>query len=121
MKLTRLALITGSLLLASFLLHLLIYRLEFSIMTLSNVLFVVGIIVFLPSVIAMTSAYRIFQSMKYVFRVIVSPSFKQMFPTFKDYQTEKTKEIKTSLFLEIFLVTLVMILASAILAWVWFQ
>lgn len=120
MKVLRFSLILMSITLLAFLLHLIIYRYDFSIINASNVLFVVGIIVFMPSLVAMTSSYRVFTSMRYAVRVMLSPQFRHEYPTFKDYKSEKEKEIKTSLFFETMLASLIMIVASAILAWMWF-
>jgi len=121
MKLFRnLIILVGLLFLAS-ILHLLVYQLEITLMSVSNVLFVVGIIVLLPSIIAMTSAYRVFRGMRYVVRVLISPHFKKEYPTFRDYKEEKEKEINTTLFYEFFAVALLMIITSGVLAWMWFK
>lgn len=117
----RFVIVLISMLLGAFLLHLLVYRVQFSIENASNVLFVVGIIMFLPSVIAITSAYRVFHSMRYVFRVIISPNFKQEYPTFKDYQTEKTKDIQSTIFTEFLVASLLLMIASFILARMWYR
>lgn len=120
MKWLRFVIILVVMLIAAFLLHLLVYRMNFSYENASNVLFVVGIIMILPSVVAMTSAYRIFQSMRYVIRVAASPSFRREYPTFKDYQTEKTREIQSTIFIEFFVASLLLIIASFILARMWY-
>jgi hypothetical protein len=120
MKWLRFVIVLMGMVFMAFLLHLLVYRMQFSIENASNVLFVVGIIMFLPSVIAITSAYRVFHSMRYVFRVIISPSFKQEYPTFKDFQTEKTKEIQSTIFTEFMVASLILIIAAFILARLWY-
>lgn len=120
MRIIRFVIIMISLVILALLLHLIVYRLDFSIINASNVLFVVGIIVFMPSLVAMTSSYRVFTSMRYAVRVILSPQFKHEYPTFKDYKEEKEKEIKTTLFFEMMVASLSMMVASAILAWMWF-
>jgi hypothetical protein len=121
MKLFRNIIILVGLVLLASILHLLVYQFEITMMSISNVLFVVGIIVLLPSIIAITSAYRVFRGMKYVVRVFISPHFRKEYPTFRDYKEEKEKEINTTLFYEFFVAALMMIITSGVLAWMWFK
>ncbi len=116
MKYFRLAIIFFAIILVAFLLHLMVYKQDFTYANISDVLFVVSIILFLPSVVAMTGAYQLFHGFRYVFRVIISPSFKREYPNFKDYKDERSTEIKTTIFKEILIASFILMIVSLILA-----
>lgn len=116
MKQFRLAIIFLTLLVLSLLLHLLIYGSRFNIGNAANALFVVGMITFLPTIIAMTQAYRVFQGFNYAFRSLISTAFRQTYPKFSDYKTEKDVKIKTSVFLEAFIASGLVVLIGIILS-----
>jgi len=102
----------------AFLLHLVIFQWDFSLQSVSDSLFVTGVIFFLPAIIAWSSAYEIFQGIGYVFRVTLSPAFRREYPRFRDFKADRKAEIKTSLFKEMALASFLLLLASGILAWV---
>jgi len=112
----RLAIIYVAMLLISLVLHLLVYQQDFTYANISNALFVVSIILFLPSVVAMTGAYQLFHGFRYVFKVFVSPSFRSEYPNFRDYKEERQTEIKTTFFKEVLLSSFIIMVASIILA-----
>jgi len=112
----RLIIIFVSTAILALLLHLLVYQTIFTYASISNSLFVVGIILLLPSVVAMTSAYQMFKGIQYVFRVIVSPSFQREYPRFHDYKNEKVVKSETTIFLEILISSLVIVVIAMILA-----
>lgn len=116
MNYIRLAIIfIGSLLLAMAV-HLLVYGTLFTYAKISDSLFVIGIIFLLPSFIAMTNAYKVFHGISYVFRVFISPSFRKEYPRFGDFMSERNGKIKSTIFYEMFVSSLVLVIASAILA-----
>ncbi|MBU1093792.1 MAG: DUF3899 domain-containing protein [Firmicutes bacterium] len=100
----------------AFLLHLWIYGTHFSYANASNVIFAVGIIFFLPSIAAITHAYRIFQGFNYMMRTIMSSSFKSNYPKFIDFKKDKDIEIQTTLFLEILIASATFVVAGFVLA-----
>lgn len=116
MKFLRLVIIFGALVILAFLLHLGIYKTQFSIETISNVTFVVGIISFLPSLIAVTGAHQIFQGIGYVFKTMLSKSAKEEFPTFKDYKEHKSEKVDNSFFKEVFIMSFALLVIGIILA-----
>lgn len=116
MKIFRFIIIFFATLLVAFLLHLLVYKTVFSYENASNVLFVVGIILFLPTMVAITRAYEVFQGIKYVFRVLLSPSFRDQYPRFKEYRDDNSSNIKSTIFREVFLASLIVIIISIVLA-----
>lgn len=116
MKYFRLAIIFIAMLTVSFLLHLLVYQNNFSYANISDVIFVVSIIVFLPAVVAMTGAYQIFHGFRYVFKIFISPSFKQQYPNFREYKEERQTEIKTTFFKELLIASFILVITAMILA-----
>ncbi len=116
MKYYRLAIIFVAILGISFILHLLVYQQDFTYANISNAIFVVSIIMFLPSVVAMTGAYQLFHGFRYVFRVFVSPSFREQYPNFREYKEERKTEIKTTFFTEILIASFVLLIVAMILA-----
>ncbi|BCR36582.1 DUF3899 domain-containing protein [Mariniplasma anaerobium] len=116
MKIFRLILIFISLLLIAVLLHLWIYGSTLTSTNASNVLFVVGMITFLPTIIAMTQSYKVFQGFNYAFRSFLSTAFRQTYPKFSDYKNEKDVTIKTTIFLEMFIASSILVVAGIILS-----
>ena len=111
----RLAIIFVAILALSLLLHLLIYQSDFTYANISDSLFVVSIILFLPSIVATTGAYQTFHGIRYVFRVIASPSFRKE-NSFAEYKEARQSEIKTTFFKEILVASFIIFIASIILA-----
>ncbi len=118
MKIVRLILLYLGMLALAFLVHVAVYRFAFTAENVSNALFVVGIILFLPSVVAITAAYEIFHGIRYVARVIVNPQFRKEYPQFKDYKEDKTGKVKTTIFFEVLLASFILLIMSYIFSWV---
>ncbi|MCD4827368.1 MAG: DUF3899 domain-containing protein [Acholeplasmataceae bacterium] len=116
MKLIRLLLIFAGLVLGSYLLHLLVYGSVVTVTKAANVLFVVGMITILPTIIAMTQSYKVFQGFNYAFRSFFSTGFRHTYPKFSDYKNEKDVNIKTTIFLEMFIGSLILVVAGIILS-----
>ena len=114
MKIIRLILLFLGMLFLAFLVHLAVYRFDFTAINVSNALFVVGIILFLPSVVAITAAYEVFHGIRYVARVIVNPQFRKEYPQFKDYKEDKTGKVKSTVFFEILLSSFIVLIMSYI-------
>lgn len=116
MKLLRFALILVSLVVLALLLHIPVYGTTINLETISNVLFVVGVITFLPSLIVTTGAYQVFQGITYVFKSMFGKNTRQEFPTFRDYKEHHSKKVETTFFKEALLASGIVLLAGMILA-----
>ncbi|MFA5471171.1 MAG: DUF3899 domain-containing protein [Acholeplasmataceae bacterium] len=114
MKIFRLLLIFLSILVVSFLLYLWIYGSTYIVGNVANALFVVGMITFLPTIIAMTQAYKFFQGFNYAIRSFISTAFRENYPKFSDYKAEKDTKIKTTVFLEAFIASGTVVILSII-------
>lgn len=66
-----------------------IYDFDMSLMNLSNVIFVIGIILFFLGLISVTGAIQVFGSSQYLTRKTFSRKGKHDFKTFKDYRDYK--------------------------------
>lgn len=115
MKVLRLLLIFLSLMLLSFLSHIWIYGSTFVAQSMSDSLFVTGMLALLPTIIAMSSSYKVFQGFNYAFRSFLSPSFRQTYPKYSDFRSEKEAKIKTSVFLEVFIASAILVVAAILL------
>ncbi|MCK7489053.1 MAG: hypothetical protein MZU79_01510 [Anaerotruncus sp.] len=71
---------------AAGLLHLAVYQTDFTYTNVSNALFVVGVVFFLPSLVALTSAFEVFHGIRYAMRVLWSPSFRREYPRYEGIQ-----------------------------------
>jgi len=112
----RIVLILLGMLSVSLVLHLLIYGSDYSYSTLSDSLFVVGIITFLPALVMQMRAYQIFYGLQYGFKSLYSRDFYKHYPRYRDYREEKDTDVKTSLFIEVMIVSGAIIIAAIILA-----
>lgn len=117
MKPLRLFLLFLGMVILAFLLHVVFFQWYFTLQSVSDSLFVTGTLLFLPSIIALSNAYEVFQSIGYVFRVMLSPNFRREYPHYGDFKGDRKSAIKTSLFKEMALASLLLLLASGILAW----
>lgn len=116
MNIIRMIIIFLALLVVSFLLYLGVYGTVYTTGYAANALFVVGMLVFLPTIIAMTQAYRFFQGFNYAIRSFISTSFRQNYPKFNDYKSEKDVKIKTTIFIESFIASGVVVIIGIILS-----
>lgn len=73
-------------------LYLLIYKSYFSLTYVSNILFIVGVLVFLPALSIHLGAYRMFYSFSYFAKSVLNKEFKKNYPSFVDYRDEKDVE-----------------------------
>ncbi|MGD9910276.1 MAG: DUF3899 domain-containing protein [Candidatus Izemoplasmatales bacterium] len=97
--------------------HLLVYGGDnFTYESMSNALFVVGMIIFLPSLVVLTRAYEVFQGIQYSMRVLFSPNYRKLYPKYSDYKEEKSEKIKTTIFYEILGASLVVVVIAIVLA-----
>lgn len=116
MKPFRMVLILLGMVTAAGLLQLAVYHTNLTATNVSNVLFVVGVVFFLPCVIALTSAFKVFHGIRYVMRVMVSPSFRREYPRYKEYKDERKEKISSAVFVEVLISSALLILAAGIIA-----
>jgi hypothetical protein len=116
MKPLRMILIFACMAIAAGLLHLAVYGTYFTLTNVSNALFVVGVVVFLPTIVALTSAFEVFHGFRYVARVLMSPSFRREYPHYKDYKDERKGKVNAAVFVEAMISSLVLIVVAGILA-----
>ncbi len=89
----------------------------FNILQLSDHFFVVGIIIGMPSVVAITQAFRLFYGFRYAFRVLITPSYRKLYPSFKDFEEMKTGGEKNHTFFgEVLVASLLMVIIAGILS-----
>ena len=89
----------------------------FDIQQLSDHFFVVGIIIGMPSVVAITQAFRLFYGFRYAFRVLLTPSYRKLYPSFKDFEETKTGGEKNHTFFgEVLVASLLMVIIAGILS-----
>jgi len=112
----RFSLILAATLGLALVVHLFVYQTDFTFESMSNALFVVGMIIFLPSLVVLTRAYEVFQGIQYSMRVLFSPNYRKIYPKYSDYKEEKNEKIKTTIFNEILAASFVMVLLAIIFA-----
>lgn len=66
-----------------------IYDFDMSLINVSNVIFVIGIVLFFTGLVSVTGASEVFDSSKYLTQKIFSRKNEQTFKTFKDYKAYK--------------------------------
>jgi hypothetical protein len=116
MKISRFIIIFFVLIFTSFLIHSAADGFNYSITSISNALFIVGIVLTMTAIVALTNAYQVFHGFRYAIRAFISTSFRREYPNFRDYKEEKTVHTKSSLFLEVFLASVIILVVSIILA-----
>ncbi len=91
--------------------------LSFSVANLSDHFFVVGVIIGMPSIVAITQAFRLFYGFRYAFRVLITPSYRKLYPSFKDFEETKTGgEPNHTFFGEVLIASLSVIIIAGILS-----
>jgi hypothetical protein len=116
MKIWRLLIITVLLFVLSTLLHLGVYGSEFRLETMSNATFVVGIVTFLPTLVALTGAHQVFHGIGYFFKLLFNKNAKQEFPTYRDYKEHKSGKAKSPFFKELLIGSLIVFVVGIALA-----
>ena len=71
----------------------------------------------MPSLVAFTESFKIFYGFRYAFRVFISPNYRKTYPSFKDYKdSKKDLEKKSTLFIEFFMASFIVIVISGVLS-----
>jgi hypothetical protein len=93
----------------------LVYGSEFTTAHLSDSLFVVGMVTFFPALVMQTRSYQVFYGMRYGFKAMFNKDFYQQYPNFRDYRETKDVQWESTVFVELMVVSAVIILAGIIL------
>ena len=116
MRILRNILIFAGIMLLSLVLHLFVYGTNFTYESISNAMFVLGIITFLSSLIVLTGSYEVFYGIRYSLQALFTKEFRGKYPTFLEFKTEKTVTHETSFFLETIISASVIIVIAIVLA-----
>jgi hypothetical protein len=118
MRYTRIAIFVFVLLILSLGFHFIAYP-KFSFYSVSDSLFVVGIIFFFPALVIQIGSYKVFYGFQYAVRGLFSLDFKRRHRNFSDYLIDKGDSFKTKLYAEVLLSSSVVIVAAIILGLLW--
>lgn len=116
MNIIRIILILLGVLLLSLGLQLLVYGVSFTYEHVSNVMFVLGVITFLSSLIMVSGSYEIFYGFRYSMRSLFTKDFRKHYPTFLEFKTEKEVPVNSSVFIDSIIASTVVIVVAIILA-----
>jgi len=116
MKFWRFLLILATLFATSYFIHLPVFGPSISISSAGDILFVVGIVMFLPAIAAMMQAQRVFMGIRYVFRLLFTRDGKTMYPTYSDYVIAKTTDKETTFFKELFVASAILLIIGIVLS-----
>ena len=81
----------------------------------SNATFVVGIVTFLPTLVALTGAHKVFHGIGYFFKLLFNKNAKQEFPTYRDYK-EHNRQSQITIFKELLIGSLIVFVVGIALA-----
>ena len=87
--------------------------------TMSDALFIVGVIGFLPAFMMHIGTYRFFFGMQYALKSLFRPEFKKKYKVFSDYLIDKNQDANTTIYLELMFAALTLIVLSLIFALSW--
>ena len=87
--------------------------------SMSNALFIVGVIGFLPAFMMHIGTYRFFFGMQYALKSLFRPEFKKKYKMFGDYLIDKNQEANTTIYLELMFASLILIVLALIFALSW--
>lgn len=102
-----------------YLLYIRRYQQGYDYESVSNALFIVGVVTFFPALMAELGSYKLFYGIQYALRGIVSGEFRDRYKKFSDYLLDKSVSLKTSVYVEIMLASGVLIAASVAFAFMW--
>ena len=118
MRISRILGFTVALLLFAFVLHYLIYIRRYNqgydYYTVSNALFIVGVLGFFPALMAELGTYQFFYGFQYAMRSMVSKQFRDRYENFSDFLIFKKMDVKATVYQDM-LVAAGMIIAAAVI------
>ncbi len=116
MKKYRIFLILLGALFTALVIQLLVYHFNFTTESISNSLFVIGVILFFTSLIALSGSYEIFHGIRYSLQALYRKDFRSNYPTFLEYKTEKAKKFELTGYVEAIIISIVIIAVAFFLA-----
>jgi len=123
MKFARIAIFVSVLLLLSLAFHYSLYTREygqgFTYNSVSDSLFVVGIIFFFPALVVQMGSYKVFYGFQYAVRGLFSINFRGRYRKFSDYIADKGDGFKTSLYTEVLISTAIILISAIIFGLLW--
>lgn len=114
MSIKRTFLVLGVALLLALGLQLLLYGTYVTYETISNVTFVLGIVIFFSSLIAVTGAYEVMYGIRYSLRTLYDWNYRKEVKSIQEYREKKTlkKETDSSIYKEILLVSFLFLIVA---------
>lgn len=123
MKYLRVVIFVSVLLLLSLAFHYSLYIREygqgFTYNSVSDSLFVVGIVFFFPALMAQMGSFKMFYGFQYAIRGLFSNDFRSRYRNFSDYLVEKGESIKTSIYTEVLLSSGILLISAIIFGMLW--
>lgn len=117
MKILRLLIIFIVLMFVSYLVVLGVYNNVLNYENASNAMFVVGTVVFLPSLIMHTGSFEVFDGFKYAMQSFFVKEFRQRYKSFSLYKQDTGAIMKTSLFMELMVASFILVVAGIYIAY----
>ena len=112
-----------SLLTISLVLHYLIYirgyDQGYDYESISNSLFIIGVVGFFPAFMAQIGSYKLFHGIQFALRGFISTDFRRKFRNFSDYLIEKKMNIKTTIYSELLLSSGIVLVIALALGLLW--
>ncbi len=123
MNYLRIFIVILILLLLSFVLHYVVfvrgYNQGYTYESISDSLFIVGVIGFFPAFMAQMGSYKLFYGFQYALRSFMSTDFRRKYANISDYLVDKKANTKTSLYYEFLISAGMLLIAAGILAMLW--
>jgi hypothetical protein len=85
----------------------------------SDALFIIGVMGFLPALMMHIGTDRLFYGMQYAMKSIFTNGFRQKYKVFGDYLIDKKSDASTTLYLELMLASAVLIVLSITFSLMW--
>ncbi len=107
---------------ASFLIYYVLYMRNgygFKVDLASNVFFLVGVLTFLPSLMAHLETFQLFYGFQYAMRSLFSGEFRSKYRSLNDYILFKKSDEKSTVFLEMMIASGLFLIASVVFALLW--
>ena len=117
MKILRLLIIFLVLTLLSYLIILSVYDNLLNYENASNAMFVVGTVVFLPSLIMHTGSFEVFDGFKYAMQSFFVKEFRKRYRTFSEYKEDIGSIMKTSFFMELMIASFIIVIIAIYIAY----
>lgn len=112
----KLLIVFGGAIIVAVGLQLLLYGTYLTYETVSNVTFVLGIILFFSSLIAVTGAYEAMYGIRYALRTLYDWNYRKEVKNIQEYREKKTlkKENQTTTYKEILIVGIILIVTAIV-------